>query len=151
MNIEDIEMIDAGATSRNMSFSDFITYCVKKELVGSNSISPDLISSLETQLNSIKEHLSDAETLCYTLKNGAEYELSYGITEIIKKKEEEERIAKVDKWMKSAVSMIRTSNNPKSMCKSLIEEGVRSLSLTDYAISILENTADRNIPIRNKM
>lgn len=151
MKIEDIEMIDAGATSRNMTFSDFITYCVRKELIGSNGASPELLTNLAENLTILKKTIENAESLCYTMKNGAEYELSYSITENIRRQEEEERRDKLDKWMKSAVSMIKTSNNPQSMCKSLIDEGMRSLNLTDYAISILENTANSKIPIRKEV
>lgn len=149
MTPEDIQMIDAGADSREMSFSDFITYCVRKELIGSNAVSPELLANLAENLTILQNTVENAKSLCYTLKNGAEYALSYGITETIKRQEEEDFKERLENWMKNAVSLIRTSSNPKNMSRSLIEEGISTFDLTDYGISILENCADPSIPVRD--
>ena len=145
---DDVDLIYAGANKSGMSFSDFIIYCVKKELTGSTTVSPDSLEEIQRQISQAKKAIIASEVMINNVKHGADYALETTVTEVIEKEMEEAFKVRLNRWIKDAVKAIKTSPDPRGASKVFIEEGIREYGITDYAISILENTANPNIPIR---
>ena len=63
---EDIDLMEKGAEVKGMSVSNFIVYCVRKEFIGKDLISPDEIDELNKQSELLFQL---AETLRTTTQN----------------------------------------------------------------------------------
>ncbi len=145
---EDIELMNKGAEVKGMSVSDFLMYCVRKEFVGSSSISPDEMNELNSKVSQMSKLAEEIMITTNSLTNKTEYKLETELQEIIDKREEAEYQENFRTWFQASLSSIKISSNPVSLSKKLIKIGVYEYGMDDYAISILEHTADNKIPVR---
>lgn len=145
---EDIDLMEKGAEVKGMSVSDFIVYCVRKEFIGKDLISPDEIDELNKQSELLFQLAETLRTTTQNLNRKTDYQLTDKLKNIVTKEEEAIFQSNLKSWFETAKSSIEFSINPVSLSKELIKQGIYEYNLTDYAVSILENAADKTIQIR---
>ena len=145
---DEMELIKTIAKQRGLSVSDSIMQDVRTAQTNSNLISPDELSRVDNITSQILELAEQLKTSTDALNNRSEIHLDSKMQSYIDEKEEQEFKERLSKWFESSIASIKSSKNPVSLSKRLIKMGMDEYGLSDYAVSILEPTADYKEPIR---